>query len=220
MLLYFHKKTQDRHHDHAHQEGPVAQELIYKYISYSIATNGIVLIIFLAPLLWFYNQNYETVKSVAYDAFPTLLVHLEQETRWLMFFSALCFLSILGFSAIWTYRTCKDLSASLNKIQDHMKGVFTSHGLKHDFEVAEEDALKNFASSYESFVYNLKEETLTELYLLEKLNVDPSRTNAHKAWMDLIQIKKDRLGMSSQKLKLIISTASGSDAAAPPRRVS
>ncbi len=220
MLLYFHRKSQNKHEDLHRKQSAVAEDVIRQYVTYSVITNGAVLLIFFFPLLLFYYQNYETLKSIAYESFPQLLVHLEQETTWLLFFSGICFLSILVFSAFWTYKFCADITASLKHIQDHMKNIFSPLGLKASVDVQETDSLKNFSSHYESFVYNLKEETQTELMLLEKLNIDPSRKDAYKAWLDLIQIKKERLGLPQKPLKLIISNGASSGEAEHPRRVS
>ena len=220
MLLYFHKKSQTKHPDLYRKQSAVAEGVVRQYVFYSLITNGAVLFIFFLPLLLFYYQNYETLRSLAYDSFPQLLVHLEQETAWLLFFSGVCFLSILAFSAFWTYKFCADITHSLKHIQNHMKSIFSPLGLKTSVEIQETDSLKNFASHYESFVYNLKEEALAELALLEKLNIDPSRKDAYKAWLDLIQIKKERLGIQEKSAKLTVVNDASSGEAAHPRRAS
>lgn len=220
MLLYFHKKSQDKHNDLLHRKDSVSAELAAKYITYSLLTNAVVLLVFMGPLLIFSAQNYETLKTLAYDKFPQLLVHLEQETRWLYFFSVSSFFAILAFSALWTYKACKDMTASLNKIQHHMRHVFHDNGLSHPFDVNEQDVLKNFIANYESFIYHLKESTQSELSLLEKLNLDPSRKDSYKAWLDLIQMKKDRLGMEAPVAPLTILNGEASDESERQRHVS
>lgn len=220
MLLYFHKQSQNKHQDLHRKQNAVSENVIRHYVFYSLITNGAVLLIFFLPLLLFYYQNYETLKSIAYDSFPQLLVHLEQETTWLMFFSGVCFISILAFSAFWTYKFCSDITYSLKAIQNHMKNVFTPFGLKSSIEIQETDSLKNFSSHYESFVYHLKEETQTELALLEKLNIDPSRKDAYKAWLDLIQMKRERLGIPTKSIKLVTSNDASTDGSEHPRRAS
>jgi hypothetical protein len=220
MLLYFHKKSQTQHRDLGKKSSLMPNDLVQKYMSYTLVTNACVLLIFFIPLMFFYSQNYETMKLIAYETFPQLLVHLEQETTWLIFFSGVCFLSILCFSALWTFKMCKDVTNSLSKIQGHMRNVYSHQGLKTSFHVNETETLKTFVSSYESFIYNLKEDTEAELQLIEKLNIDPLRKDSFQAWKELIAMKKNRLGLEEEQLKLIISNDASPDESGHPRRVS
>lgn len=188
----------------------------YKYTWYIITAVAGGTLLFLLPAFYFISQNYDLFKTLAYEYQPGIVSHLERELLWLKVFMFLGF-AIISLTAFGLgVRMTKTLISPLIRLEKHMRQLMLGNWYISNIKHSSEDDFRDITMTYDYFHRSLRANTESELKLLEKLTIDPQNREAYAAWMELMTIKRSRLGMHQETIYHDeVSTVS-----APQRRVS
>lgn len=151
-------------------------------------------LLFYGPMLYFLQQNYKLLSDLAYDVHPKMLVHLEQELRWIYFFSGASLLFILGFSFWIGITLTRRLIEPVIAIERHMQELVAGRWYIPDFS-SRNPEFRELSLTYEYFYRALKNMTQEELKLLDQIAVDEKHREAWGTWKELINLKRRRIGL-------------------------
>lgn len=190
-----------------------------KYTLFLCAMTGFAILLFILPVWYFLNQNYDVFSRIAFDTHVELIEHLERELVWLAIFAFLSSIVVLSLSAFIGMRLTAMMIGPLLRMEKHMRTVTLGDWSTHDFRIREHDDYRGIFETYSYLYRSLRAQTLSELKLLEKLSIDPHNREALAIWQNLVDAKKNQLNHHSTTGP-IAAVASKSDEVAVRRHAS
>lgn len=159
---------------------------------------------FYGPAIYFVSQNYKLMTSLAYETHPSLIRHLERETQWIWLFAGGSLLGIIGLTFWIAVTLTRHLIEPVIAIEKHMRELVMGRWDVPDFnpEYAE---FKELTLTYEYLFRSLKTMTEEELKLLDHVVVDRNHKDAWGAWLYLVNMKRQRLGLDPLNPSIVIS---------------
>lgn len=176
------------------------------------------LLLFLLPSYYFISQNYQIFVRLASDVRPGLMSHLERELGWLFLFMSVGAVSVVGVTWAFAARLSRGLLEPVHRLEHRLQELASGEWFHADEELPGEHDYRPLVITFNDLNRSLHEKTKNELQILEKLNVDPARREAHALWLSLIERKRNSLGLEAPKKSNEISSESSE--AEPWRRVS
>ncbi len=176
------------------------------------------LLVFLLPAYYFISQNYQIFLRLASDVRPGLMAHLERELSWLFFFLLAGGISVIAVTWAFASRLSRGLIHPIQKIENRLKGLALESTAQPDEELPNESDYRSLVLSFNDLNRSLIQKTREDLEILEKLNIDPARREAHSLWLSLINRKRRILGLSENDGTNV--NAEESSEVVPLRRVS
>jgi hypothetical protein len=186
-----------------------------KYVYYLVMTMTGLALFFYIPTIYFLSQNYDLIAQLAYDTHPSLVESLEREVHWIWMFAGASLLVITGLSFWIALTLTQRLIEPVVAIEKHMRELVMGRWNVPDFNPGYEE-FKELTFTYEYLYRSLKTMTEEELKLLDQIVVDPHHREAWGTWIELVNLKRKRLGYSVFNPALSASLAE----ADPLRRVS
>ena len=177
-----------------------------KYVYYLVLTMAGLALFFYGPAMYFISQNYKLLTSLAYETHPSLVNNLEHETQWIWLFAGASFLGIIGLTFWIAITLTQHLIEPVIAIEKHMRELVMGRWDVPDFnpEYAE---FKELALTYEYLFRSLKTMTEEELKLLNLVVVDRNHKDAWGAWLYLVNMKRQRLGLVAFNPVIGVSTS-------------
>lgn len=171
------------------------RELQWRYAG-QMMIFSLLLMSFLAVPIWYLvRQNYKIFEKLALDSHPAFLAHLEREQFWiaaLLTFGTIC----LTLLTAWTTLRMTTLwLGPLASIEKHMRKVVHGDWSSHEYVTREADDLRELTGTYNYFYMSLRAQAESELKTLKSLRPDPKKTEAFKAWGELVNLKEKQLGL-------------------------
>lgn len=191
----------------AQQRGLFSHPLFQrKYVYYLVLTMTGLALFFYGPALYFVSQNYQLMTSLAYETHPSLVSHLERETQWIWLFAGGSVLGIIGLTFWIAITLTQHLIEPVIAIEKHMRDLVMGRWDVPDFnpEYAE---FKELALTYEYLFRSLKTMTEEELKLLNLVVVDRNHKDAWGAWLYLVNMKRQRLGLGAFNPEIAVLTS-------------
>lgn len=167
------------------------------------------ILIFLGPLWYFQNQNYQVFMSLARDSAPQLLEHLERETYWLIGFSLFSLISLFVLTSWVTLRMTSNIIGPLISMERHMWKVTTGDWSSEDFRIRADDDFRELAETYSYLYRSLRAQAASEIKLLERVVVDPSQKDSYNAFMTLVNLKRTQMKTSPSDPKFSVRPEAG-----------
>ncbi len=155
-------------------------------------------LLFFIPIIYFVHQNYNVFRDLAFDLQPQLVRHLEREVLWLKAFMLLSLIIISVVTYVFISKITQKMMRTLVEMEEHMRQLLIGKWSIPHFESETDEDIKELSLTYDYLYRSLKVNTENELRILEKINVDPQNREAHAAWKNLIELKKQRLGIISK----------------------
>ncbi len=175
------------------------------------------MLIFLAPALYFVDQNYQMFFNLAYDVKPDIVIHLEREAHWLKVFFLFGSLGTMGVCLYLGRRLLNDFVAPLEHIEDHLKALGNGQWTTNPPTAPRGQTDQQLFLTYAEFIHSFREMTKKDLHLLESLTINASDRTALDHWKKLVASHRQRLALPPPSLS--DSSASSSEVV-PLRRVS
>lgn len=192
-----------------------------KYTLFLCSMVGFSILLFVVPVWYFLNQNYEIFSRIAFDTHVDLIEHLERELVWLAIFAFLAATVVLSFSVFIGMRLTAMMIGPLIRMEKHMRIVTLGDWSSHDFRIREHDDYRGIFETYSYLYRSLRAQTQSELKLLEKLSIDPNNREALAIWQNLVDSKKRQLNTHTGAASMpIAAVASKSDEVAVRRHAS
>lgn len=176
-------------------------------------------VLFLGPVWYFLNQNYEFFYKIAYDTHPEILSHLDREIVWLGFYIGVTCFCTLVFTGWISIRMTEQIIGPLISMERHLRKATLGDWSSPDFRIRSTDDFRNLADAYSYFYRSLKANTENEIKVLEKLQIDPQNREAYAAWEYLVNSKKAQLGLPTNSSP-IVGTVAKISSSPDSRRVS
>jgi hypothetical protein len=82
-------------------------------------------------------------------------------------------------------------------MESHMRQLIKGEWNSKDYSLATSNDFKDLSMTYDYLLHTLKTMTEVELESLSRMRLDPNDKEAYTAWIDLINIKRKRLGLES-----------------------
>lgn len=183
------------------------------------AAVGLCVVIFLGTALYFTEQNYEMFKLIAFETKPSLINHLEREIVWLRLFFVMGTLATVGVTIFYGRRLIRSLIAPMEKMEDHLMTLLRGDWWVPPPQLPGVESHRGFFLTYDLFHRSLKDKAHAELFMLEKIVVDPANREAYNSWKVLVDSYRARLGVQAEITAVNGSSASPAEAATS-RRVS
>lgn len=164
-----------------------------KYVYYLVMTMMGASLFFFIPALYFLTQNYDLITQLAYDTHPSLVQNLEREVHWMWFFSGFSVLAIVGLTFWIALMLTQRLIEPVVAIEKHMRELVMGRWNIPDFNPRYAE-FKELTLTYEYLYRSLKTMTEEELRILDQIVVDPHQKEAWGTWLELVNLKRKRLG--------------------------
>lgn len=181
----------------------------WKYTWHFNAFLLLSILIFIGPLWYFQNQNYQVFMTLARDSAPQLLEHLERETFWLIGFSLFSLVSLFVLTTWVTLRMTSNIIGPLISMERHMWKVTTGDWSSDDFRIRADDDFRELAETYSYLYRSLRAQAASEIKLLERVVVDPSQKDSYNAFMTLMNLKKTQMKTNPSDPKISSPPAAG-----------
>lgn len=163
---------------------------------------GITLAVFMAPFLYFLNQNFEIFRTLAIDHQPNLLEHIEREVQWITTIAFGGLVCAVFFALAFGYKLTGSIMGPLFSIERHMKKVAGGDWARSDFRVRATDEFKRLATAYAHFYRSVRGEMSEDLETLKHLrSLTLSRQHADElrfTLTKLIEAKEKKLGIVAE----------------------
>jgi len=188
--------TKQKHQDQNRRNHPflVSQTKNTFLICAVVVAAGLM---FFVPVFYFMEQNYSIFRNLAFDLQPQLVRHLEREVLWLKAFMALSLAFLTFVTFVFVSRITKNMMKTLVEMEEHMRQLLIGQWSIPHFESQNDEDIKELSMTYDYLYRSLKVNTEIELKMLEKINVDPQNREAYAAWKNLIELKRQRLGLET-----------------------
>ncbi len=155
-------------------------------------------LLFFLPSVYFLEQNYTVFRDLAFDLQPQLVRHLEREILWLKAFMTLSVVVLAVITYTFISKITRNMMKTLVEMEEHMRQLLIGRWNIPHFESQNDEDIKELSMTYDYLYRSLKVNTEIELKLLEKINVDHHNREAYAAWKNLIDLKRQRLGLNEQ----------------------
>lgn len=152
--------------------------------------------IFLLAAFYFTQQNQAIFKELAFDVYPTMVKHIERESKWLLILLGLSFAAI-GVSTMWiARRMTSHLIEPLVEMEKHMRHLIVGEWEKSGYRFSESKDFKDLSITYDYLLNTLKSVTEQELEMLMRMRLDTHDKETFHNWAELINQKRKRLGLA------------------------
>lgn len=186
---------------------------------------GITLVVFMAPFLYFLNQNFEIFRTLAIDHQPNLLEHIEREVQWITAVACVGLVCAVLFALAFGYKLTGSIMGPLFSIERHMKKISGGNWSGTDFRVRATDEFKRLATAYAHLYRNVRGEMTEDLETLKRLkSLSHSKQHMEELRFTLskmIEAKETKLGIPPQpEAEVVVFTndPSASSVESPEKR--
>lgn len=147
-----------------------------------------------APLVYFFNENYDIFVKLAYDHTPDLVAHLEQERQWLNSYILTAAITSIAFCAVFSMHVTGRIIGPLLVLQAHIKALIRGNWSIREVNIREKDEFRDLIASYNYLYYCLRQLTREDIEKLQSLSVDAQNRGAHNTWKKMIADKAEQIG--------------------------
>ncbi len=146
------------------------------------------------PIYYLTHQNYQIFYSLAYEVAPELLESLAREK---LLINNILFSALLALGAFFTFlglRMTNRIIGPLRVLKNHLKLLSRGNWEQRQIKIRDKDEFQDLINSYNYFYNSFRANIHKELDLLKKLSIDENSRDAHRAWIELMELKASQLG--------------------------
>ncbi len=173
----------------------VNKEFQLGYTKKTVFMATIGALIFLIPVLFWTNQNYEFFTEMAYTIQPNLVNHIESERNTL---NTLFFASLLGqiiFLALMGQRMTDKIVAPLKILRNHIRLLSRGHLNLPPMRVRATDEFHDLITTYNYFYSVLRAQAERDLQRIEEARTHATHPMARELLKEMILEKREQLDL-------------------------
>ena len=173
-------------------------EFSNKYILFLCFALGGGFLLFALPTLYFAWQNFALFVRWADQVSPDLVVHLEREKQWLVYFLTFSFVFSTALGTWIARRMTQHLLMPLKRLNKHLSLLTEGQYSKNHMTFRTEEDFQQLYQSYNTLVSHLQHETEKEIQELQKIQIDPQDRTSQYIKEKLIESKQQKLSLETK----------------------
>lgn len=177
------------------EDAPVKRKFKLKYIRLITTFVGINLILVLAPVTYFFIENYEIFIQLAYKTAPELVDHLHQEKKWLWGYLFVAFITSLIFSATFVNHFSNRIVGPVLVLRSHLRTLIQGQWSVEKLKIRHDDEFPELVQTYNSLYRQLQESTRLEIENLKSLSIPEDNLFAKNLCEKMIEQKIKKLNL-------------------------
>lgn len=171
----------------------VNRDFQLNYTRKTVLISLIGTVVFMAPVIYWTNQNYSFFSEMAYSIQPGLIDHIEAEQNTL---NTLFFVSLIGqliFLALVGQKMTDKIVAPLKLLQNHMRYLTRGQFTVEEMKVRTSDEFHDLITTYNYCYLTLKNQIESDLERLEEARTHTSHPISREILKAMIIEKKAQL---------------------------